>query len=1125
MMFLSCTERLRRKARLAAVVAVVVAGAACVRQARAEDSSSPAMLQLFEARWSTIEDRMADIFQVGYGRMWLPPPTRADSGNTSVGYDVYDRFDLGKPRNETLYGTETSLKTLVSVAHSANVLVNTDFIANHDGFSDSSTVDNRGTSDPLDDVTFVQAGGYPGFVVTMPGDVDGDFHGAFEGGQENSRLAGLIDIAQEKNYQFIRSPVSANNPQNIPAGTQGVFGRPPANVPDPNNARFYPDQALGGTTVYDPRFSQNVTLYNFNTANPLAGDAVSENATGLLMRNARWMVQEIGVDGFRYDAGRHFPRWVLDYLDQALFRSKQQTLLDGSPQQTFSFAETGYDSASFIQPFIRKDIDNNNSGQVGGNRDVLDFNLFGALNGNLTGNGLQNNWHNIRNASIDLNDDGLRNGSQGVAFAQSHDELGPFLQNVAYAYILMMPGNALVYENAHEFGTDRQFPRGGKDDALGGYYGNTITKLVDLRNSYGRGDYRERWLDDAFNPNGFSNIYVYERSKSVVVGLNSRVDDGYDERQGVQTDFAPGTILVELTGNANDPIVDPGGNIPETVKVNNSGQITIRIPRNQYFNTNTNQEEVHGRGYVMYGVARPQGALSLSNRGTTQVLAGTTPTAANNGTVRLADIDVVTSNSFTVRLNTTPVSLADPDHAGQFVRDVHADGDQATIKIDGGLNINGGAGIDDVTPGSVGYGFENFVTTRTPGYIWSGGTNVGMGSGTYAQAIDTTLLSEGRHYITVRAFRHRDSSTGGDGGPAVFTDFKRTIYVDRLPPVSAVVSFDPYASNPGNPNNRDLIVRSVDQTANSMHVLLDLPAGLSQSQILAQLGGSSQASYYDRDQFVHAFTNLPTGSHVATVVTYEPTGNFNIQRFTGLYTATNIGAGFGDMDSSGTYTVGDIRCNGPCSNFSAEDVLYSQNAKFRAAFDVNGDGLGDNRDLFALGIKLVAGGASQVVLDSYTDLLLKRGDFDSSGTTGTADMLALYSHFGAGTWLYDMNVDGVVNSTDVSTMISDVFRTKRGDFNLDGSVDGADYVLMRKNMSIGTKFTQGDADLDGDVDATDALLWQSNFGFVRQPLSASGSGAQFAAVPEVATLMQLVVAMAVFGFTTAARLARRVYSS
>ena len=38
----------------------------------------------------------------------------------------------------------------------------------------------------------------------------------------------------------------------------------------------------------------------------------------------------IGVDGFRIDAARHFPRWVLNYFDQATFLAKQTPLLDGS---------------------------------------------------------------------------------------------------------------------------------------------------------------------------------------------------------------------------------------------------------------------------------------------------------------------------------------------------------------------------------------------------------------------------------------------------------------------------------------------------------------------------------------------------------------------------------------------------------------------------------------------------------------------------------------------------------------------------------------------------------------------------------------------------------------------------
>jgi len=501
-------------------------------------------------------------------------------------------------------------------------------------------------------------------------------------------------------------------------------------------------------------------------------------------------------------------------------------------------------------------------------------------------------------------------------------------------------------------------------------------------------------------------------------------------------------------------------------------------------------------------------------------VAGATPTAANNGTARLSDIKVITANSFSVQLNTTAVSLKDPDNPGQFVRDVHADGDTAMVRIDGGLNINGVAGIDDVTPGSVGYGFENFVTTRTPGFIWNGSTNVGTGSGAYAQTIDAAQLSEGRHYVTVRAFRHRNNSTGGDGGPAVFTDFKQTIYVDRLPPVSAIASFDPYATDPNNPNNRDLIVHSVDGTANAVHVLLDLPANATQAEILAMVGTGNVASYYDRDAFVRGFNGVTKGNHVATVVTYELTGNVNVQRFPGLFTNTTVGAGFGDMNANGLIQSGDIL--GIAGTNTVEDVLYSQNTKFRAQFDVNGDGLHDNRDLFLLGPALISEGALAGGLTGYTTLLLKRADVDGSGTSNAADVTAMYSHFGAGTWLYDQNVDGVTDISDVVTMVTQEFRTQAGDFNLDGMVDGTDYVLWRKSQGAGTQYTQGDADFDGDVDASDLGIWRSHFGFVRSAVySGPGSGAANIAVPEPLVLTHASIALVVFGLMTTRRKTRQ----
>jgi hypothetical protein len=287
------------------------------------------------------------------------------------------------------------------------------------------------------------------------------------------------------------------------------------------------------------------------------------------------------------------------------------------------------------------------------------------------------------------------------------------------------------------------------------------------------------------------------------------------------------------------------------------------------------------------------------------------------------------------------------------------------------------------------------------------------------------------------------------------------------------------------------------------------------------VSGANQATDYGHD-FFRSYNGVSNGNHVVTVITYEPTGNFSIKRIPGLLTQTTIGLGFGDMNASGSYTTTDIRCSGPCSNNSVEDVLYSQNNKFRAAFDVNGDGLGDNRDLFALGQELISRGASQSILNSYTDLLLFRGDMTGNGTTDVSDMAALYNAIGSYSWQTDLHVESnqnVVNIDDVKDMVFKVFRTVAGDFNLDGSVNAADYVVWRKSGAIGAdaRFHQGDGDFDGDVDSADLALWKASFGFVRQPLApGSGSGTLLAAVPE-----PTAVALGAFGIFGTIALRRR----
>jgi len=183
-------------------------------------SEADVILQFFESSYRNTEHRMPDIFMAGYNALWIPPPGRAACADcaSSVGYDPFDRFDLGSSGKPTLYGTRGQLQQLIREAHKANVAVYVDTVLNHNGFS------NLGTPG------FIESGGYPGFVVSLPQDIDGDFHNGFltteqPGHELDGRLGGEIDIAQEKNHRFIRQPVDAGDARNIPVVGRTADGR------------------------------------------------------------------------------------------------------------------------------------------------------------------------------------------------------------------------------------------------------------------------------------------------------------------------------------------------------------------------------------------------------------------------------------------------------------------------------------------------------------------------------------------------------------------------------------------------------------------------------------------------------------------------------------------------------------------------------------------------------------------------------------------------------------------------------------------------------------------------------------------------------------------------------------
>jgi alpha-amylase len=134
--------------------------------------------------WTRMTALMPAAADLGIDALWIPPPTKSCSGTWSVGYDPYDRWDLGDKFQqgtiETLWGSRAELEALVQAAHDNGIEVYADAVLNHNGAGMNYS--------------------YPDFSYT-------DFHhnGAIQdwGDQwwlENGDMFGLEDLRQEKPY-------------------------------------------------------------------------------------------------------------------------------------------------------------------------------------------------------------------------------------------------------------------------------------------------------------------------------------------------------------------------------------------------------------------------------------------------------------------------------------------------------------------------------------------------------------------------------------------------------------------------------------------------------------------------------------------------------------------------------------------------------------------------------------------------------------------------------------------------------------------------------------------------------------------------------------------------------------
>lgn len=92
--------------------------------------------------WPHLLDQLPGLKAAGFTALWLPPASKA-FGTTSMGYDVYDYYDLGehdqRGGRSTYFGSALDLRRLIAAAHrEPAVEVYADVVLNHNSGADDT---------------------------------------------------------------------------------------------------------------------------------------------------------------------------------------------------------------------------------------------------------------------------------------------------------------------------------------------------------------------------------------------------------------------------------------------------------------------------------------------------------------------------------------------------------------------------------------------------------------------------------------------------------------------------------------------------------------------------------------------------------------------------------------------------------------------------------------------------------------------------------------------------------------------------------------------------------------------------------------------------------------------------
>ncbi|MBR4189638.1 MAG: hypothetical protein IKQ55_06720 [Kiritimatiellae bacterium] len=564
-------------------VAVLVLSALFPSGVFLPSARAEAILQCFNLSHNEIAARIPEIAEAGYSALWIPPPTKANGG-MSVGYDLYDPFDIGstdlRGQYPTRYGTKADLLNLIDVAHRFGMRVYFDNVMNHRAYD----VPGYNENTPVDV--------YPGMVaedfhlrVTSDGhyrkwdNIDWDNFSEWD--VMYRPLSDLIDIAHENlKRDGDNRPFNGNFGPGYEMGqwypkpyivrhayrkedTWKLFDRMP--VPWKKNE----DYAVGDGALQDTAPDNGRNLYTgfgnsaWNPEDPAtkalleehadwfadndAANGVSmklienypnfykEKVDDYLNRAVRWLIDTTHVDGLRLDAVKHVP---YEFFGDAYGEDKDRSSYGyiGQAQWQFNMTRgfndwTNHRNTVFSNDGPRDDLmvfgehlaaPPAQGPYIDAGMRLVDSDLRSALDDAFKFNQLWGfEWPGHAGFGPD----------HGIMHAQSHDDDHVDRKQLHHAYYYMRSGLGLVYTDGNNrapelSGSGGAFPRWACTDYLGQWGESQIPTLLKVHENFAMYDDKACPID--YQP---GNFIAWERGggwpwNRVLVMFNSHRDDG-----------------------------------------------------------------------------------------------------------------------------------------------------------------------------------------------------------------------------------------------------------------------------------------------------------------------------------------------------------------------------------------------------------------------------------------------------------------------------------------------------------------------------------------------------------------------------------------------------------------------